>query len=278
MSEPGRAYAGQLAEPGAPKHRRSCHAEIGMGEAITAGAPLIRGTDPDDQVKPIVAASVVNAQSFAGFALLDTSRPLNSTMIADGDDVTVLDEGIIILSPGEAVVAGEEVSMTLATGVLRGLAAGVVPASGVARLPGCRWEESGASGAMLKASVSRPPQGLEVESGTWAPTVTEVANTESNTAAGGKYMRIGNIVHCTIQLTADPSMDATLTQVALTLPIASDIGAVTDVTGVANRDTSVADAAGVVIGDATLNQAVVSWVSTGTSNEVLSCSFMYRVL
>lgn len=146
-------YAGQLAQPGAPKYARSCSAE---GAGISAGKPLLRGTNPEKQVAAIGASDVVTAESFGGFALLETSRAYDaSNPIDDTDGVSALMFGVIGLTASETVAAGEDVALTLSSGALVGLGADEMAASGVVRLPGCRWIESGAAG-VREAFVNVP--------------------------------------------------------------------------------------------------------------------------
>ena len=144
---PAIAYAGQLAEPGAPKYARSAIAE----GALTAGQAVIRGTVPAKDAAPIVAASVINSETFFGFVILETSRPTGG--IADLDGVSILQEGHIYLSASEAVNAGEDVGLVKATGLYVGLGAEEVAPLGTVRLPGCRWETTAATAGFAVASV-----------------------------------------------------------------------------------------------------------------------------
>jgi len=112
---PSAAYAGQIAEPGAPSYRVSKLAE----GALSAGQPVQRGTNPQKQVAPYAAGDLVDPANFAGFVFLETSA---DGTIADGDGVTVIEAGVVALSFSEAVTAGERVALTLASGALTGVA------------------------------------------------------------------------------------------------------------------------------------------------------------
>lgn len=141
---PANGYAGQIAEPGAPLYSRSATAE---GSGIVAGAPVLRGTNTEKEVVAVGASSVVTPESFAGFAMLETSREYDaSAPIAAGDGLAVVQIGVIYLVAGETVAAGEDVAVTLSSGALLGLGAEEACPSGSVRLPGCRWVESGAAG------------------------------------------------------------------------------------------------------------------------------------
>jgi hypothetical protein len=278
-AEPAAFLQGQLAEPGAPTHRRYGLAEIASG-TLNAGDPVILGTDTERQVANVLAASVVNAQTFAGFALLDTTRAYNSTPIADGDEIAVLDEGYIALLAGGTVTRGQCVILALSTGVLTGAAAGADPGAGKVALPGCRWEADGGDGDLVKASVRLAgAAGLMQQSGVYAPTLAAVTNVDGTpTATNAMYSRNGSIVQCAMTLSVDPTA-AAATVVSITLPFASDIGAVTDVTGVASRALGgVATSGGSVEGEATENGARLKFTAVGTSAEVWHVMFTYKVI
>lgn len=146
-----RAYAGQLAEAGAPSYAYSARAEA----AIIAGKPVKRGTAPEYQVEPFEAGDTPTAAMFAGIAILDTSRPPGG--IAAGDSLSVLRFGVINMEFAEAVTAGEQVGITLATqalsGIPHGTAAGAI-ASGVVVLPGLRIKSTTTAAGMAQVEVN----------------------------------------------------------------------------------------------------------------------------
>lgn len=139
-----KAYAGQIAGVGLPIFARSHAAE---GSAVSAGMPVKRGTLLQTQVEPFAAGDLPSAENFAGFVILDTSRAYDADAIKDGDPLDILRYGSIFLSFTGAVDAGDRVGLTLASGVLTGIAEGVAPGTGVVILPGCRVVETvGATG------------------------------------------------------------------------------------------------------------------------------------
>lgn len=151
---PDIAYAGQLAEPGAPTFTRKGIVE---GAAIAAGAPLKRGTAAQSQVKNFEAGDTPSAAMFAGFCLLDPSRAYDSAMIAVGQTVSVLRTGSLYLNFSEAVTAGEQVGLVLATGLLTGIphgtAAGAI-ATGTVVLPCCRIVDTTTAAGMATVEVN----------------------------------------------------------------------------------------------------------------------------
>jgi hypothetical protein len=146
-----KAYAGQPTE-GFPRAVRSARAE---GSGITAGAPVKRGTDKDDQVKAFEAGDVPTAGMFAGVVVREEARP--SGGIASGDGVQVMRLGSIYMNFGEAVTAGEQVTIVLATGVLGGVAQGTAAgaiATGTVVLPGLRIVETTSAAGVACVEVN----------------------------------------------------------------------------------------------------------------------------
>lgn len=151
---PAIGFAGQIAEPGAPTYCRSCTAE---GSGVVAGAPVKRGTDPQRQVTPFEAGDIPDSAMFAGVVVLETSRPFSDNGIKDGDPVTVMRLGSILMDFSEAVTAGEQVAIELATGKLKGYAQGTSAASiptGEVVLPGLRIAETTSAAGLATVEVN----------------------------------------------------------------------------------------------------------------------------
>lgn len=128
-------YAGQIAEALAPKYAYSAICEA----ALSAGMPVKRGTAAEYQVEPFEVADVPTAGMFAGIVLLNTTKSPGA--FAAGDPCSVMRLGKVLMNFSEAVTAGEQVGLTLATGVLTGIpqgtAAGAIT-TGIVVLPGLR--------------------------------------------------------------------------------------------------------------------------------------------
>ncbi|WP_332823126.1 hypothetical protein, partial [Stutzerimonas kunmingensis] len=123
-------------------------------------------------------------------------------------------------------------------------------------------------------SGSRTALGLA--SGTYTPTLGNIANVAASTASVCRYMRIGDIVTVTGRIAIDPTAATTQTDVSISLPVASAIAATTDCAGVAN---SQAIGVGVIFGRATDDTALLRFTSTAVvSNENWYFTFMYSVL
>lgn len=113
--------------------------------------------------------------------------------------------------------------------------------------------------------------------GTYTPTRTLVANADAATANVFSYIRVGAIVHCSGYIDVDPTALATITQIGLTLPIASDLAAVSDLTGVCAA-AAVASESGAVFADTTNNRANVHFVALSSSSHSLFIQFQYQVI
>lgn len=102
----------------------------------------------------------------------------------------------------------------------------------------------------------------DLSSGTWTPTVANVANATSITAGTFHYIRVGNEVSFSGYVTYTPSAGSTSTQISLTLPIASTLGnTVNDAAG-----TATASSAAGTIGFVRSNGAGKLLLQTQTSN------------
>lgn len=120
--------------------------------------------------------------------------------------------------------------------------------------------------------------GGAIASGTYTPTRSAEANTDANvTMTEAQYMRVGNTVTVSGRFTADPTLTATTTSFEMTLPVASNIGAVEDVAGTAfcgNIVSMGAEIIGVVANDT----AKVQWKSSDVTSQIWSYIFCYQII
>jgi hypothetical protein len=115
-----------------------------------------------------------------------------------------------------------------------------------------------------------------ITAGVYTPTLTSVANLDGTTAYECQYLRVGNTVHVSGMLSANPTAGATPTQVGISLPVASNIGAEEDCMGTAFAP-AVSEGAG-IRGDAANNRAEMLWTATDTTDQKRYFSFTYSVL
>lgn len=113
-------------------------------------------------------------------------------------------------------------------------------------------------------------------SGTYTPTLTNVANLDGSTAYACQYMRVGNVVTVSGRFDVDITTISTLTQIDISLPIASAITAANQAGGTASTVSSVADHAG-IMADATNDRVSVIWNTTSASAFSMFFSFTYLV-
>ncbi len=117
-----------------------------------------------------------------------------------------------------------------------------------------------------------------IASGTWTPTLTAVTNVTGTTAFAGNWIRVGNVVHCAVQVGVDPTANSASTQVGISLPIASDFTTVVQCSGVGNGGLSTG-LTGSVQADATNNRAQLQFTTgADNSNTTWTVVFQYEVV
>lgn len=114
-------------------------------------------------------------------------------------------------------------------------------------------------------------------SGTYTPTLTNVANLDGSTAYQCQYVRIGNIVTVSGKVAVDPTLAATATQLGISLPIASNIGAEEDCAGCAFA-SGIAGQGAAILGDAANNRAQLQFISADLTNQAMFFTFVYEVI
>lgn len=115
-----------------------------------------------------------------------------------------------------------------------------------------------------------------VISGTYTPTATNTTNIAASTPALAQYIRVGSVVTVSGEVSIDPTATGDIV-LGLSLPIASNIGANSDVAGTAA--TSSAAGYGVMVGDAANDRAQLS--GNATVDAVLRTwryTYTYRII
>lgn len=134
--------------------------------------------------------------------------------------------------------------------------------------------------AAKTVTVTGTPTAGQVLGGTWTPTWTAVANVASVSANLCMYIRIGPIVVFGGSVFIDPTADSTFTQLRGTLPVVSNLAAVSDLAGVCSRVTAVAASlVGDLAADVVNNEMQFSFID-GTGNATSTWRFVgfYRIL
>lgn len=110
----------------------------------------------------------------------------------------------------------------------------------------------------------------------YTPTLTNTTNIDASSALQAQYVRIGGVVIVSGRLTVDATA-AGGAELGISLPIASNFGAVEDCGGVAFAN-AVAGQGGAILGDVANDRANLVWVAVDTANRAMSYIFMYRVI
>ncbi len=120
--------------------------------------------------------------------------------------------------------------------------------------------------------------GASFLSGTYTPTRSAEANLDSNvTLTEAQYCQVGTVVTVSGRFTADPTTTATATSFEITLPVASNLGAVEDVAGTAFCGT-IAGQGAEIIGVVANDTAKVQWIAGDVTSKTWSYTFTYQVI
>jgi hypothetical protein len=114
-------------------------------------------------------------------------------------------------------------------------------------------------------------------SGTYTPTLTNVANLDSSTAYECQYMRVGNTVTVSGKVSVDPTLAATSTQLGISLPVASNFGAQEDCAGAAFA-SGVAGQGAAILADSTNDRAQLQFISGDVTNQAMYFTFTYQII
>lgn len=110
----------------------------------------------------------------------------------------------------------------------------------------------------------------------YTPTLTIVTNLDAVTAIQCHYFGVGSSIVVAGRFTADPTA-AGATELGLSLPIASNIGAREDCNGVAFTNGLAGEGCS-ISGDAANNRASIRWATASTTSRQYEFIMMYRVI
>jgi len=119
-----------------------------------------------------------------------------------------------------------------------------------------------------------------VVSGTYTPTFSNYVNVSTSGISGvWSYIRVGNIVTVTGQLSITPTSGSVLTSFYITLPITSAFSSTNQCGGHVNARNSGGRVVGDVVGDASGDRAWASYIQVANTNLMdVVVSFMYQVI
>lgn len=113
--------------------------------------------------------------------------------------------------------------------------------------------------------------------GTYTPSLTGVANVAASTAYQAQYQRQGSTVTVSGKVDIDPTAAGVTTQLGISLPVASNFGALEDCAGVAAAPAFFGECAG-IYADTTNDRAQLDYVSGDISNHSFYWTFTYQVI
>lgn len=118
---------------------------------------------------------------------------------------------------------------------------------------------------------------LNVTSGTYTPTLTNRANLDGSSADQCQWARVGQMVTVSGRVLVDPTLTATTTALGISLPVASNLGASSDVGGAA-FSSQVAGHGAAIDAETSADTARMVWVSSDINERPMSFVFMYEVI
>ena len=104
-----------------------------------------------------------------------------------------------------------------------------------------------------------------------------MANLAASTAYECQYLRVGSVVTVSGKVDVDPTAPAAVTQLGISLPIASNLGAQEDCAGAAFA-SAIAGQGAAIRGDAANNRAEMAWVTGDITNQPMYFVFSYVVI
>lgn len=131
---------------------------------------------------------------------------------------------------------------------------------------------SGGAGSFTTLSIT---QGAVI-SGTYTPTLFNVANLDASTAYTAQYMRVGGVVTVSGKVDVDPTALLS-TKLGISLPVASTLSAAEKCSGNAVAN-SIASEAAAIEADTVNNRAQMEWISVSVANHSMYFDFTYQVI
>ena len=138
---------------------------------------------------------------------------------------------------------------------------------------------SATTGLTVKSAATGSNDG-NVVSGTYTPTFSNYLNCASTSISGvWSYIRVGDIVTVSGQLSVTPTSGSVLTSFYITLPIASALSSLYQASGHVNARNSGGRVVGDVTGDSSGDRAWASYLQVANTNLMdVVVSFMYQVI
>lgn len=130
--------------------------------------------------------------------------------------------------------------------------------------------------ALVSSTAGVMTWGSVVTSGTYTPTLTNVANLDASTVYDFQWSRVGDVVTVGGRVDIDPTAAAS-TELGISLPIASNIAGLEGAVGTAFA-SGIAGQGAAILGDAANNRAQMQWIAVDTTNQSMYLTFVYTII
>lgn len=117
---------------------------------------------------------------------------------------------------------------------------------------------------------------LSVEDGTYTPTLSNTTNVAASTAYQCQFIRVGRTVTVSGRVDVDPTAPGAAA-LGISLPIASNIGALEDCAGAAAA-SGIAGQCAAIRGHIAGDRAEMAWIAADITNQPMYFSFSYQVI
>lgn len=117
----------------------------------------------------------------------------------------------------------------------------------------------------------------EICSGTYTATLTNGSNVAASSFAAAKYFRVGNLVTVVMRLNVDPTSSAALTEISVSLPVASNFTGVGDCIGGGGHAETISMRY-YIDSDVSNDRCVIHFTPSYNSNDAIFPMFSYEVM
>ncbi len=233
----------------------------------------------DEYNKHIPSASEINAQALdsdlTSVAALSTTTYGRAFLeLANASALKTLVDAAAVVAASVAVggITGLGSNVATALAVAVGSAGAPVVLNGAGGTPSSiTLTNATGTAASLTAGAT-----TNVTSGTYTPTVSNVSNAAASTTRAARYTRIGNVVHVSGQVDVDATTTLTITQIRISLPIASNFSSTLEGSGVIVSDKQLS--AGRIESENTTDTMQASFVPTSVANDTFNYVFTYEII
>lgn len=136
--------------------------------------------------------------------------------------------------------------------------------------------QGGTANQYYHLSLAQNTIAQTLTAGTYTPTLTNTTNLDGSTAYQCQYLRVGATVTVSGLVDANPTAGGSVV-LGISLPVASNFGAVEDCAGVAASST-IAGQSAAIRANVANDRAEMVWVAVDTTNQPMYFTFTYQVI